>query len=158
MTEPLLHLVAGERVLVGGDRFATVSPALAAAFLPGDRLVVVHETGDLLHIPAAEHLLVRSAVGEAAEAFAQLAEVDDDRITEFFEQFAARLADDSVFGAIGAANEADVASATGAAAPPGGWCSTRRCARGWWTGFGSGATSPPGGASRWAMYGTPNGP
>ena len=111
MTEPLLHLVAGERVLVGGDRFATVSPALAAAFLPGDRLVVVHETGDLLHIPAAEHLLVRSAVGEAAEAFAQLAEVDDDRITEFFEQFASRLADDSVFGAIGAANEADVASA-----------------------------------------------
>ena len=77
----------------------------------GDRLVVVHDTGDLLHIPAAEHALVSSAVGGAADAFARMAAVTDDQITDFFEQFAQRLADDEAFAPVGAANEADVASA-----------------------------------------------
>ena len=32
MSEPIQSLVAGERVLVGGDRYVTVSPELAADF------------------------------------------------------------------------------------------------------------------------------
>ena len=109
--QPLESLTAGERILVGGDRFVTVPPALAAAFTAGDRLVVVHDTGDLLHIPAAEGRTVAAAVGDAADAFAALAAVDDARISEFFDRFAALLEDDGAFAPIAAANEADVASA-----------------------------------------------
>lgn len=119
MTEPLLSLAAGERILVGGDRFTTVSPALASAFAPGDRLVVVHETGDLLHIPAAEYARVAAAVGEAHRAFGELAGVTDDAITEFFDLFAARLADDSVYAPIAAANSADVEAASARGRPTG---------------------------------------
>ncbi|MFZ4718602.1 MAG: aldehyde dehydrogenase family protein [Ilumatobacteraceae bacterium] len=109
--QPIDSLVAGERVLVGGDRFVTVSDALAAAFRPGDRLVVVHDTGDLLHIPHSEHAVVARAVGEAVHAFEALAAIDDDAITAFFDAFAARLEDDTSFDPIAAANQADVASA-----------------------------------------------
>ena len=119
MTEPLLSLAAGERILVGGDRFTTVSPALASAFAPGDRLVVVHETGDLLHIPAAEYAKVAAAVGEAHSAFGELAGVSDDAITEFFDLFAARLADDGVYAPIAAANSADVEGAIDRGRPTG---------------------------------------
>ena len=111
MSEPLQYLVEGERILVGGDRFVTVSAPLAAAFTAGDRLVVVHETGDLLHIPQVEHERVAAAVARARAAFDALATVSDDSISTFFEEFAARLADDEVFMPIAAANEDDVRSA-----------------------------------------------
>ncbi|HNJ98323.1 MAG TPA: aldehyde dehydrogenase family protein [Ilumatobacteraceae bacterium] len=111
MSERLEHLQAGERIMYGGDRVTTVSPALAAAFQPGDRLVVVHETGDLLHIPAAEHAVASEAVGAATQAFTHLAATTDEQISDFFHRFAALLADDTVFAPIAAANEADVASA-----------------------------------------------
>ena len=111
MSQPLQSLRAGERILVGGDRVVEVSEALASAFTAGDRLVVVHDTGDVLHIPAGEHALVGTAVGRAVEAFDQLAGNDDDHITAFFDEFAARLDDDVAFAPIAAANEADVASA-----------------------------------------------
>jgi glutamate-5-semialdehyde dehydrogenase len=111
MTEPLQHLAEGERILVGGDRFVTVPSSLAAAFAAGDRLVVVHETGDLLHVPLGEHQRVGAAVGRARSAFEQLAAVTDDDITSFFEHFADALDDDTTFAPIATANEADVASA-----------------------------------------------
>jgi glutamate-5-semialdehyde dehydrogenase len=111
MTAPLDSLESGERIVVGGDRFTTVTPELAAAFRPGDRLVVVHDTGDVLHIPRAEHEPVAAAVGRARQAFEALAEVSDDAITEFFEAFAVRLADDTSFAPVAVANAADVASA-----------------------------------------------
>jgi glutamate-5-semialdehyde dehydrogenase len=112
MSERLESLQAGERIVYGGDRFTTVSPQLAAAFAPGDRLVVVHETGDLLHLPAAEHDLATAAVAEAVAAFTALATVTDAQISDFFDRFATLLADDEVFAPIAAANEADLASAT----------------------------------------------
>jgi glutamate-5-semialdehyde dehydrogenase len=112
MSEALEHLNEGERILVGGDRFVTVPGSLAAAFAPGDRLVAVHETGDLLHIPRSEHDGVAAAVGRAVDAFDSLATASDDAISAFFDAFAERLADDTVFGPIALANEADVASAT----------------------------------------------
>ncbi len=111
MSEPITSLVAGERILVGGDRAVTVGAELAAAFASGDRLVVVHETGDLLHIPRTEHEAVGAAVGRATDAFHALSETTDDQISQFFDEFAARLEDDDVFAPIAAANETDVASA-----------------------------------------------
>ena len=81
----LTALAPGQLVPFSGDRAAVVGDDLAAAFRSGDRLVVVHETGDLLHIPADQHAIVDAAVGRAVDAFHRLAEVDDDAITTFFD-------------------------------------------------------------------------
>src|SRR5690606_5742835 len=81
------------------------------AFRPGDRLVVVQETGDLLHVPAAEAALVEEAVGRALDAFHRLGSLPDERITAFYEAFAARLADDASFAPVAEANRDDVAAA-----------------------------------------------
>ncbi|WP_331083618.1 aldehyde dehydrogenase family protein [Phenylobacterium sp.] len=110
-TGRLEALAPGQAIPFGGDRCAYVTPELAAAFRPGDRLVVVQDTGDLLHIPAREHAAAEAAVGRAAAAFARMGEVTDAAITAFFEAFAAKLEDDAVWAAIAAANTADVESA-----------------------------------------------
>jgi glutamate-5-semialdehyde dehydrogenase len=119
MTEQLRALTPGERLLVGGDRFVTIDANLAAAFAPGDRLVIVHETGQLLHIPHAEHVAVAASVARAFDAFAGLATVDDERITAFFDAFAELLADDVAFAAVAAANAADMRSAVERGRPTG---------------------------------------
>ena len=108
MSEQLHTLIAGERVIFGGDQVTTIPEELAAEFRLGDRLVVVHETGDLLHIPHAEHAVAAAAVGAAVDAFAALAQATDLQISEFYQQFAARLEDDDSFAAIADANGADV--------------------------------------------------
>jgi glutamate-5-semialdehyde dehydrogenase len=95
----------------GGDRVTYVSEALAAAFAPGDRLIVVQESGELLRVPAEVHALAAEAVGRAAAAFGEMGQVADEAVTRFFEAFAARLADDDAWAAIAAANTADVESA-----------------------------------------------
>jgi glutamate-5-semialdehyde dehydrogenase len=110
-TGRLEALAPGMAIPFGGDRVAYVSEALAARFRPGDRLVVVQETGDLLHIPAAVQSVAAEAVGRAHQAFADLAAVSDEAVTAFFEAFATRLADDGVWRAIAAANAEDVARA-----------------------------------------------
>ena len=98
-------LAAGMPIPFGGDRVAYVSDKLAGAFAPGDRLVVVQETGDLLHVPAAVQAIAAGAVGRAHEAFGQLARVGDEAITAFFAAFADNLADDGAWSAIAKANE-----------------------------------------------------
>lgn len=108
MGEPLRELTPGMPVLYGGDRVTYVPAELAEAFRPGDRLVVVQETGDLLHVPASEWKVATGAVGRAYEAFSQMGSVPDEAITAFYEAFAARLADDDVFAPIAEANTADV--------------------------------------------------
>ncbi len=108
----LESLAAGQTIVFGGDRVTTVPESLAAAFRAGDRLVVVQETGDLLHIPHAEHALVTTAVDEATAAFAALASVTDEQISEFYDEFARRLEDDASFAPIAGANAGDVMSAT----------------------------------------------
>ncbi len=110
-TGVLRSLTAGQLVPFGGDRVAIVGQELADAFREGDRLVVVQETGDLLHVPRSAHERVHAAVTEALEAFHSLASVDDTHVTQFFAEFAARLADDDSFAPVAAANAADVASA-----------------------------------------------
>ncbi len=111
MIEHLNHLEAGQPIIFGGDRLVRVPDALAAAFTAGDRLVIVDETGDLLHIPRSEWEIATGAVDRAAAAFEAMGAVSDDAISAFFDRFATLLADDEAFAPIAAANEADVASA-----------------------------------------------
>lgn len=109
--ERLEALAPGQPIPFGGDRIAHVSPELAAAFRPGDRLVVVQDTGDLLHVPGAEQAAAATAVGRAMRAFARMGEVSDTAISAFFEAFAQRLEDPVVWAAIAAANRQDAEQA-----------------------------------------------
>src|SRR3954465_3792175 len=112
MSRLLTQLTAGQELLYGGNRVTVVSAELAEAFEEGDRLVIVQQTGDLLHIPGAEHALVSAAVTDAAAAFTSLAACSDDQITDFFECFARKIEDDAVFSAVTTANVVDVDSAS----------------------------------------------
>ena len=106
--EHLNELQPGATVVFGGNRVTRVTEELAAAFVAGDRLVVVQDTGALLHIPAAVWDLAMGAVDRAAQAFSAMGSVTDDQITEFYLAFADRLADDTHFAPIATANEGDV--------------------------------------------------
>ncbi len=99
---------AGERLLVGGDRFVVIPEAVAAVFQPGDSLVVVESSGELLHLPAAERRVASEAVRRASAAFAAMGSVSDARISRFFTDFAGRLEDEPTWTRIQAANEQDV--------------------------------------------------
>lgn len=107
----LTSLSAGMPVIYGGNKIATVSPELAAAFKPGDELVVVQTTGDLIHIPSEVGEIARDAVGRAVDAFSAMNTVADDAITQFYNAFADRLGDAEAFAPIAAANAADIKSA-----------------------------------------------
>jgi glutamate-5-semialdehyde dehydrogenase len=104
----LNHLDPGMPIVYGGDRVTHVSPELAACFRPGDRLIVVQETGDLLHVPLEQHRIAGDAVGRAKAAFDGMGAVGDDQVTAFFEAFAARLESDDTWSPIAAANALDV--------------------------------------------------
>ncbi|MEO8264034.1 MAG: aldehyde dehydrogenase family protein [Ilumatobacteraceae bacterium] len=111
----LTRLVEGQVLVYGGDRCTVVPAELARAFVAGDRLVIVQDTGDLLHIPEAEHQLVTGAVTQAVDAFAVLAGCTDEQITSFFQRFADAVDDDAVFSTVLAANRVDVDTAAGRA-------------------------------------------
>ena len=108
MDNRLTRLTPGMAIPYGGDRVTLVTEDLAAAFAPGDRLVVVQSTGDLLRIPAADWEIAAGAVDRAHRAFAALGEATDRQITDFYGAFARRLLDESAFTPIGEANQADV--------------------------------------------------
>jgi glutamate-5-semialdehyde dehydrogenase len=108
LTTSLTRLTPGQEIPFGGDRVSRVPAELAAAFQPGDRLVVVQSTGALLHIPAAVHAVVESAIADAVAGFEELAGCSDDAISGFFDAFAAALRDDGVARAVSQANERDV--------------------------------------------------
>jgi glutamate-5-semialdehyde dehydrogenase len=110
-TAALEHLTAGMPIPFGGNRVAVVSEALAAQFEPGDRLIVVQDSGDLLRIPGAVGQIAEAAVGRAHDAFQAMAAVSDAQITYFFDAFAANLADEAIWRAIAAANADDVNAA-----------------------------------------------
>jgi glutamate-5-semialdehyde dehydrogenase len=109
--QPLDHLTPGMPIVFGGDRLTFVPDDLAADFAPGDALVVLQDTGDLLRIPRSDRLAARSAVDAAVTAFARMGSVDEDQLDAFFGAFARRLEDDATFAPIAAANAADVDSA-----------------------------------------------
>ena len=98
-------------ILVGGDRVIHVSAELAEKFQPGDRLIVVRKTGEILHIPRAVHELVSEAVDNALRAFEEQQSASDDQLTQFYTEFADRLADPGIWAKIAEANERDVAHA-----------------------------------------------
>ena len=111
MVQTLDSLVAGMPIPFGGDKVTHVSVELADAFVAGDRMVIVQDTGALLHIPAAEAAIAEAAVSAAVNAFAEMGTVSDDAITAFYRAFADRLESDASFTLIEAANQADIASA-----------------------------------------------
>jgi glutamate-5-semialdehyde dehydrogenase len=105
---PLTQLSAGQPMVFGGDRVVTVPADLAAAFQPGDRLIVVQSSGALLHIPAAEQALVETAISAAVEGFTELSTCSDEAISDFFDRFAGLLESDAAFSPVAAANAGDV--------------------------------------------------
>lgn len=108
MGDLLTNLEAGMAIVFGGNRIANVSQELAKAFIDGDRLVVVQDTGALLHIPEAAWSTASSAVDSAVKSFESMGTAGDDQITAFYTGFADRLADDDVFSLIAVANATDV--------------------------------------------------
>jgi glutamate-5-semialdehyde dehydrogenase len=111
--ETLDQLTPGMTIPYGGNRITRVPEDLARRFAAGDRLVVVQETGALLHVPAAQHAAASAAVARAQAAFQAMGFVSDAQISAFFGAFADRLEADASWRAIGAANAQDVESARG---------------------------------------------
>ena len=107
-SEQLTALSPGMPIPWGGTNLTFVSEELAAAFEPGDSLIVVQTTGELLHVPKSVLQVATEAVSAAVTAFDAMGSVDDDRITDFYRRFADLLADDHAFAPIAAANERDV--------------------------------------------------
>ena len=107
----LRELTAGMSIVYGGNQVTTVPEEIAAAFEPGDSLVVVQTTGDLIHIPADVATVANDSVNAALEAFEQMGTVSDDAISTFFGLFADRLANDELFEPIAGANRADMEKA-----------------------------------------------
>jgi glutamate-5-semialdehyde dehydrogenase len=110
----LERLTSGMAIPWGGDRLTVVSDELAAAFKPGDQLIVVQESGDLLHVPAAAAAIARAAIDKAQAAFFALAGAGEAQISDFFDRFARLLASDAVWAKIAAANLDDVTHARAA--------------------------------------------
>ena len=108
MPVPLERLEPGQPIVFGGDRVVTVPPELAAAFQPGDALLVDERIGELLHVPAAARQAARDAVTAAADAAMLLGAVEDAAVDHFFHGFADRLEDDASFAPIAAANVEDL--------------------------------------------------
>lgn len=111
--EPLLRLEAGMRILVGNDAVLTVDARLAEAFQPGDALFVVPGRGEILHIPSSARQIARAAVSMASGAIPGLREATDTQIQGFFGGFAARLADERLWGQVQSENARDVERARG---------------------------------------------
>jgi len=105
------RLEAGMLIPFGGDRVTVVTDELAAAFEPGDALIVLQDSGELLHVPATDRAAAKDAVDAAVDAFAHMGEVTDQQVSAFFDAFAAALESDELFAPIAAANERDVADA-----------------------------------------------
>ena len=110
----LNRLAPGQLLVYGGDRTTTVPVELADAFRPGDRLIVVEDSGVLLHVPAAAHAAATTAIDRGIGAFDALRRCDDEQISTFFERFADRLADDDTAAPILAANADDLQRAADA--------------------------------------------
>ena len=73
----LTELRPGTVLLVGGDRTVEVPADIAAAFAPGDAILAVEATGEVLHVPAAERRTAGDAVSRAQAAFWRMGAVTD---------------------------------------------------------------------------------
>ena len=111
MDDRLTRLEPGMAIPYGGNRVTRVSADLADAFSEGDSLIVVQDTGALLHVPQEAAGEADKAVSSADEAFSRMGLVADDAITRFYKLFAERLGDETVFAEIAAANVSDIETA-----------------------------------------------
>ena len=107
----LVRLTPGMPIPYAGDRLTTVSADLAARFAQGDSLLVLQDSGDLLHVPRSVGEIAKAAVGRARDAFQAMGRVPDAAISQFFAAFARALESDTVWPTIAAANAADVEDA-----------------------------------------------
>jgi glutamate-5-semialdehyde dehydrogenase len=107
----LTELTPGMPVLFGGDRMTCVPAELAARFRPGDRVLVVQETGDLLHVPAEQQAIAAEAVGRAHAAFQAMGSVADAQVIRFYEEFARQLEAEETWARIANANARDLEDA-----------------------------------------------
>ena len=94
-----------------GDRLTRVSDDLAAAFAPGDALVVGQRDGTLFHIRAATREAVSQCVNIASKAFQAAIGASQAQRAGFFRGVARRLGDDAIWHAIELANRRDVETA-----------------------------------------------
>ncbi len=101
------ELKKGTQILTGGG-MVTVPDEIVERFRPGDRVLVIQGTGDVLHVPQEQHALVDAAVTRAHAAFQQFGGVPDTAIDRFYDEFAGRLADEGTWARIAEANAADV--------------------------------------------------
>ena len=104
-------LTEGQKIPFGGSRWTAVSAKLANEFRAGDRLIVVQENGDLLHISGSVAEIANVAVTNARLAFSELATIDPIQVNYFFGSFAANLQNEDIFNKIKIANDRDVESA-----------------------------------------------
>lgn len=109
--QTLSSIEAGMPILYGGNKLTYVPEDVATAFKPGDELHIHDGTGEILHVPAAVRRLVRDVVDQSVLAAAVLRATDERQIMQFFDRFAGRLGDDSIWERIETANSADVATA-----------------------------------------------
>jgi glutamate-5-semialdehyde dehydrogenase len=107
----LTSLPRGSSILFGGDRLARVPDAIADRFEPGDAVVVVEASAEVLLIPARERALASDAVSRAHTAFGALRALEPAAISRFFECFALELESDAVWSAIEQVNRSDVEAA-----------------------------------------------
>jgi glutamate-5-semialdehyde dehydrogenase len=108
---PLRALAKGTQLLFGGDRLITVPDELVERFRPGDALVVVEATEQVLLLPAAERARVAEVVGRARQAFELVRSAPDAVLCRFFDCFAAALESEAIWARVHDANQRDVADA-----------------------------------------------
>ena len=108
--ENLHAFKVGDRFIVG-DRVIVLDEQFHGSLREGDSVLAVGATSSLKRISAEVQKLVDLSVGQAVRAFGELGSVPVERVSEFFEIAARRLADDAVFAEISKANNEDVADA-----------------------------------------------
>lgn len=110
-TRPLESLDANVQLVVRGDRLLSVPEEIRRAFRPGDSLVYAEAVDELLLIPERERRGVERAVSAALSAFSELRSATAAQVQQFYQGFAARLADDATWAEISRVNAEDVAAA-----------------------------------------------
>lgn len=103
------QLTPGMLVLSPNGKAHIVDHELARDFAPGDRLVGTHD--DLLRIPKAELQVADSSISRSLAAFNKMSRLPREKITAFYLNCAALLAEEEIWQEIAWVNERDVEAA-----------------------------------------------
>jgi glutamate-5-semialdehyde dehydrogenase len=107
----LTELPKGTRLLLGADRLIEVPDEIALRFRPGDAVVAVQATEEVLLMPAVDRSAAADAVRRAHAAFSTMSAAADETISAFFERFATLLESDAIWSSIALANQQDLEDA-----------------------------------------------